>query len=106
MANPLSAGTFTLDSVQYNWEVRHYAGSSSPWQGERGLSLEVRRADCTRKELIVDFPAKDYPAGKPRSPRAFELRIQKCTALALADGWEPESKGKPYRVDAVYLETK
>ncbi len=102
----LPSGSFNLDAQRFEWEVRHFAGSTSPYMDARGISVSVMLADMSRKELIIDFPFKDYGFAKPRSMGVFEERIKKCARFALAKGWDPESKGKPFRADAVWLEEK
>jgi hypothetical protein len=105
-AHQLPSGSFSLDSLRYTWEVRHFAGATSPYVDARGISVGVTLDGVTRKELIIDFPFKDYGFAKPRSMGVFEERIKKCARLALAKGWDPESKGKPFRADAEWLEDK
>lgn len=105
-AHQLPKGTFKIDSVIYGWEVRHFAGSTSPYADAHGISVGVMLDGVTRKELVIDFPFKDYGFAKPRSMGVFEERIKKCAKFALAKGWDPESKGKPFRVGADWLEAK
>ena len=105
-AHKLPRGTFKIDGVVYAWEVRNFAGSSSVYSDPHGISVEVRLDGVTRKELIMDFPFKDYGFAKPRSMGLFEERIKKCAGFALAKGWDPESKGKPFRADVTWLEAK
>ncbi len=106
MANPLPKGTFVVNAATYAWEVRHYAGATTPFEDARGISVGVSLEGVSRKELIIDFPFKDYGFGKPRSLKMLEDRIRKCVPLALAKGWEPETKGKPLRMDAEFLEDR
>ena len=105
-SHQLPKGTFKLDGVVYAWEVRHFAGAANPYEDAHGISVEVRLDGVTRKELILDFPFKDYGFAKPRSMGVFEERIKKCAKLALTKGWDAESKGKSYRVDVAWLEDK
>jgi len=102
----LPQGTFKLDGVVYAWEVRNFAGAANPWVDPHGISVEVRLDGVTRKELIMDFPFKDYGFAKPKSMGVFEERIKKNAKYAVAKGWDPESKGKPFRADVVWLEDK
>lgn len=102
----LPTGTFKLDGVIYAWQVRNFAGSTSPYIDPHGISVEVRLDGITRKELIMDFAFKDYGFIKPKSMGLFAERIKKCAKLAMEKGWEPESKGKPFRAEVDWLEAK
>lgn len=102
----LPSGAFKLDGVPYSWEVRYLAGSTSVYADPHGISVEVRLDGVTRKELIMDFPFKDYGFMKPKSMGVFEERIKKNAANAIRKGWDPESKGKPFRADVAWLEEK
>ena len=106
MASSFPKGSFTIDNVRYDWFVRHLAGASNPYSDARGISIEVALSGVSRKEMIVDFPFKDYGFLKPRSEAQLAERVKKCVRSALAKGWEPESKGKPYRVTSEFLEVK
>jgi hypothetical protein len=106
MASSFPKGSFTIDSVRYDWFVRHLAGASNPYSDARGISVEVALTGVSRKEMIVDFPFKDYGFLKPRSEAQLAERMKKCVRSALAKGWDPESKGKPYRVTSEFLEVK
>jgi hypothetical protein len=105
-AHKLPKGTFKLDSIVYTWEVRHYAGAANPFQDAHGISVSINLDGVTRREMIIDFPFKDYGFAKPRSMGVFEERIKKCTRFAMTKGWDPESKGQPFRVFADWLESK
>jgi hypothetical protein len=97
-------GEFELDGIRCEWFVRHYAGASNAYENHRGLSACVRVAGKQSKELIVDFDIGDYFfRKKPPSTVAFQSRLQECVRAALASGWKPESRGKPFRVNATEL---
>ncbi len=106
MSNPLPHGTFLVGGATYAWQIRYYAGATTPFMDARGMSVEVTLEGVNRKELIIDFAFKDYGFGKPRSINMVADRLKKCVPLALAKGWEPETKGKPFRVDAEFLEER
>lgn len=98
MARFKTSGEFEVEFVRYVWKVRHYAGASTPYENLRGVSASVAIQGKNTKELIVDFPLEDYFFTKPKSTAVFERRLQRCVVGALELGWEPESRGKPYRV--------
>lgn len=106
MATSLPKGSFTLDTVRYDWHVRYLAGSSNPYEDARGISIEARLSGVNRKEIIVDFPFKDYGFLRPKNLMQFEDRIKKLVRSAMTHGWDPESKGKPLRFSSEFLEGK
>lgn len=99
-----TSGEIEVESIRYGWEVRHFSSASSMYSPAQGISACVYLPKKRGKELIVDFPPKDYFFVKPRSTREFEARLRKCVSGALALGWRPEARGKPFRVDAVQVE--
>ena len=92
------SGELQIESASYAWSVRHYGGASTPYENLRGVSASVRLQAKITKELIIDFPLRDYFFSKPRSTAAFEERLRKCIRGAIDRGWKPDSKGKPFRV--------
>lgn len=98
-------GEFEINSIQYIWRVRHYAGASTAYENHRGISVSVSLKEKIAKELIIDFPVKDYFfSTRPKSTAEFKERLVKCVYGALELGWNPESKGKPFRVSSVDAE--
>jgi len=91
-------GEFEVDSVFYVWRVRHYASASSPYENVQGVSACVRLRGKCAKELVIDFPVRDYFFRKPSSTTAFEERLRKCIRGAIEIGWKPDSRGKAFRV--------
>jgi hypothetical protein len=98
------SGEIEVDSVRYGWEVRHLSSASSAYFPVQGVSACVYLRKKKGKELIVDFPARDYFFVKPRSTREFEARLSKCVRGALSLGWKPEARGKALRVNATQVE--
>ncbi|HVU25863.1 MAG TPA: hypothetical protein VHE13_17160 [Opitutus sp.] len=104
MSRFATSGEIEVESVRYGWEVRHFASASSMYAPVQGISACIYLPKKRGTELIVDFPPKDYLFVKPRSTREFEARLRKCVSGALAMGWNPEARGKPFRVDATHVE--
>jgi hypothetical protein len=89
-------GTVTVDGCEYSWEYRHSSRFDSS-VGLCGPSVAVSlRPDHTR-DLIIDFPISAFDA-KGRPPSAIlASRLASVVRSALAAGWDPESRGKPFR---------
>jgi hypothetical protein len=98
------SGEIELDAVRYAWEVRHIAGAPSPYNNAQGTSVSVALPGGKTKELVIDFAIADPFFERPKSKRELESRLIPCVRGALAQGWNPEARGKPYRVEAADVE--
>ena len=93
------SGEFLIESARYEWNVRHYAGASTPYSNHCGLSASIRLQAEGSRELIVDFPIRGYFfSSKPKSAAEFEKRLREIIPHAIEAGWKPESRGKPFRL--------
>jgi hypothetical protein len=100
-------GIVTVDEVTLRWSVR-----SEPMlrttDGDVGLRLSVQRHDETLtrhgtlkawRELILQFPCE-----KPKHSRFSERpdvtpeKLAAAIRLAIAAGWEPHSRGRPFEL--------
>ena len=93
-------GTVTVDGVALHWELVSEPQWSNSGDGYKGLCISVRVVGEARRELIIEYP---YPKGRdgrplpvpqrpPVSPKLVEADIRR----ALADGWDPASRGKAF----------
>jgi hypothetical protein len=97
-------GEIEIDSIRYAWEVRHLAGSPSPYNNAQGTSVSVALPGGNTKKLVIDFAVADPFFERPKSKRELESRLIPCVRGALTQGWNPEARGKPYRVEAADVE--
>jgi len=103
MSRGEASGRFQLEADIFSWAVKFYAGESSANTHVRGISARVRLADAQMRELVIEFDPRDYPPQRPPSSGRLAARIQECTQQAIAAGWRPESRGKPFRFTAERL---
>lgn len=91
-------GVITVDGDDYHWRVRHWVGGPVKGAGGGcgGLSVSVSTDPGKRRELIVEFPYVEFGQGKPKSEVGFALRLQGCIEAAIADGYRPNSRGRPW----------
>ena len=89
-------GTLTVRGAEYFWEYRH------SWRFDSGLglcgpSVVVYLRPTRTRDLIIDFPISTFGMkGKP--PNAVLVgHLTSVIRSAFAAGWEPESRGKPFR---------
>jgi hypothetical protein len=90
------SGTLKVEGIEYFWEFRHATRFDSN-VGLCGPSVVVCLRPTQTRDLIIDFPYSTFdPKGKPR--RAILMHhLTSVIRSALAIGWEPESRGKPFR---------
>jgi len=92
----------TVDGVEYRWRERR-APQWSPAHGWVGLVITVEPVEDPQKQLVIEYP---MPAGwKPSGVQARRIKrprtvdtgdFARQVALALAAGWDPGSRGKPF----------
>jgi len=90
----------TLNGHKLVWRL-HREQQNSTVDGWVGVSIHVRVAEGTRKELYLEFPAvKTQKIGYTRTDHAIlNIRakvVEQSILLAMEHGWDPESRGKPF----------
>jgi len=96
MAAFKDSGVIVIDEDEYHWQVRHWIGGPVKGGGCGGLSVTVSTDPGKRRELIVEFPFVEFGHGKPKSEVQFAKRLQGCIEAAIADGYRPNSRGRPW----------
>jgi len=93
-------GAVTIEGFSLIWNLHR----EQQWftdDGWKGISVHVKGATGKRRELFLEFPpigserpgnTKDAPTRHPISAATVAAGIRE----ALAAGWDPESRGKPY----------
>jgi len=91
--------SITVAGHELVWSVRHWPR----WTAESGLigmSIEVVPVGPPKQRLIIEFPGGSVTAHRMSPERARPKVSSKhiiCIAQsALAAGWSPESRGKPF----------
>lgn len=88
-------GTLEVDGWPLRWTLK----SEQIWlpNGEHvGLRLSVERTDETARELILEYPFREMPGGKIERPDPDPHRIADDVRAAIAEGWKPKSRGRPF----------
>ena len=65
--------------------------------GYKGLALSVQRTDAVRRELILEYPflgKPNSPGYLPERPKVSPREIEADIRLAMAAGWDPDSRGR------------
>lgn len=99
MADGHCTGEFKVNGVRFAWEVKRYAGMRNADSNYRGLVARVRLAKGVFRELVIEFHPSSYPGQVAASGSHLEARLIEFTQEAIASGWRPESRGKPFRLE-------
>lgn len=103
MAGANLSGQFEVGGDRFTWQAKRYAGMSSADSNYRGIAARVMLASGVFRELVIEFHPDDYPGQIALSSRSFEARLVEYTQKAIELGWRPESRGKPFRIEAERL---
>lgn len=94
-------GELCIEGQAVIWRV-HREQQWCMVDGWKGLSIEVQSANSARRSLFLEYPTvKTQKQGWMRTYPGVQTRIRsgKIEAhirLALAAGWDPDSRGKPF----------
>ena len=85
-----------VDREEYQWRVRH-SWIATGGEGLKGISISVWHEPGRTRELIIDFPFSVF--GLDQKPKKVDLiaAVQSAIKAAMAAGWRPESRGRPFR---------
>jgi hypothetical protein len=93
-------GTVNIDDLVLHWALTSEPQWSNSGDGYKGLCLSVKVAGEARRELIIEYP---YPKGRdgrplpaPQRPPMSAKLVEADIRQALAEGWDPNSRGKAY----------
>lgn len=91
----------TIDGVPLVWRL-HREQQGNAAEGWRGMAIHVRVAEGTRRELHMEYPPViTQKAGLGRigyvpRPNIVPGEVEAQIREAMAEGWDPDSRGKPY----------
>jgi hypothetical protein len=85
-------GALEIDGFALVWELV----SEPQWttQGAKGLCVSVRMAEGSHRELTIEYPY-DKTAFLPHRPKITASVVEAEIRNAIAQGWNPESRGRP-----------
>ena len=90
----------TIDGTPLIWHL-HREQQGSDEDDMKGLAIHVKVAEGTRRELHLEYPAvRSAKAGylwtAPARPTIVATKVAAHIREAMAEGWDPASRGKPY----------
>ena len=95
-------GDAEIDGFKLRWSLRSEPQRSTE-HGPEGLSIAVQRTDGSFRELILQYPiamaqrwGMSLPKIYPQRPKISAKAIEAAIRQALAGGWNPQSRGKPF----------
>ena len=98
----------TIDGVPLVWRLHREQNWTDDWKAV-GLAVHVQVVGLARRELYLEYPAvrkqqNGYatPALTIRPPIAA-AKVADHIREAIAAGWDPESRGKPFVYDVAEL---
>jgi hypothetical protein len=95
-------GTVTVDDVDYDWSLQREPQWSTD-QGYKGMAVAVQLAASPARQAVLEFPFPRWSARKStphrQRPQVQRAQLEEGIRAALAAGWDPASKGKPFTVE-------
>jgi hypothetical protein len=92
------ATTVAVDGAEYAWSFRH--GWRVWGKDIKVVSVSVALKPLRTRELILDFTVKAGADGSPPSDARVERALAAAIRAAIQAGWDPESRGRAFRMDA------
>jgi hypothetical protein len=100
-AKRLIESTVTIDGISLVWHL-HREQQGNAAEGWRGMAIHVRVAEGVRRELNMEYPPIETQKtnfskiGYSPRPNIVAAKVEAQIREAIAEGWDPESRGKPY----------
>jgi len=93
-------GALTVDDLNLVWELLSEPQYSNSGDGRIGMRIGVRLRGVVTRELIIQYPyptdRRGMPKPVPQRPQVSQPMIESSIREALASGWDPQSRGKPF----------
>jgi hypothetical protein len=89
-----------VDGFSLVWNL-HREQQVSSEDGWKGLAIHVQVAGVARRELFLEYPpVRTQKNGWTRidlvQPKILPTRVETHIRQAMAAGWDPDSRGKPF----------
>jgi hypothetical protein len=85
-----------VEGEELQWQIARPGGSSNMYENYRGLAVELVAEPGRTKPLRLEFPFRTFRWSMPNQKREFEVLLEKLVREALAKGWHPHKRGKPF----------
>lgn len=88
-------GIVSIGEDKYRWEL-YREPCFSDQDGYKGVCISVFSEDLPRRELLLEFPYVHSLARIHRRPKPSDNELIKHIKAAIADGWDPASRGRAF----------
>lgn len=106
-------GTVRAGGDEYRWSIYRLPtwtrGRSSPGHELLGLAILVETPQSSRRQLILEFGIDPTRHGDMPHHQRFIIpnsRLLEAIQSAIAAGWDPDSRGKPFVYEAGPLQPR
>lgn len=106
-------GTVRVEGDDYRWSVHRLPtwtrGRSSPGPELLGLAVLVEPQQPSRRQLILEFGIDPTRHGDMPHHQRFIMphrRLAEAIQSAIAAGWDPDSRGRPFVYEAGPLQAR
>lgn len=96
------SGTIEVDGRDYAWRLER----EPQWctiDGWQGMQVAMSGADSDGREALLQFPVARKAAQRARGyrhrPQIHRGDLEGAIRIAVAAGWQPDSRGKPFQID-------
>ncbi len=92
--------TVTIDGIRLLWHL-HREQQSSTEDGMLGITIHAKVVDSVRRELHLEYPVIETRKARfgwtdPARPTIVAAKVEAHIREAMAAGWDPGSRGKPF----------
>jgi hypothetical protein len=102
--NAVKSETIEIDGIEFYWNISHEATwVTSGGVRLLGMTILVQSKEPSKRNLVLQFD----PEMRRRKSKAQDQRLKisdrgliECIRQAMAAGWDPESRGKPFTFQA------
>src|SRR4051794_6893613 len=92
--------TVKIDGFPMIWHL-HREEQRLPDQDWQGISIHVKVEGIVRRELFLEYPTtvvqkEGWMRIEPPRPPVTATKVEEHIREAMAAGWNPDSRGKPF----------
>jgi hypothetical protein len=89
-----------IDGFSLIWRL-HREQQLCTADGWKGVAIHVRVAEGAHRELFLEYPTVTtqkvgFTRIDPARPAILTMKVEAHVRQAIAAGWDPESRGKPF----------
>jgi hypothetical protein len=97
-----ATGAVAVEGLKLQWTI-HREPQWCTADGYKGISIAVQLVEGKGRELLLEYPFKMRLSGMgdlPQRPKIDAKAIEADIRAAIAAGWNPMSRGRPFAFQA------